>query len=110
MRPWRVCLATGGHSTVEVLTLGWVRRGCGAEPPGVASNRADVPRRAMLGGWRPRWTAGPAVGTEGPTAVLQLGRAAPRSLMEPPSAEREKNMWRNEGVQFGSSFNLSDQH
>jgi hypothetical protein len=49
MRLLCVRRAPGGRSTVEVLTLGWVRRGCGAEPPGVA-NRTDVLRRAMLGG------------------------------------------------------------
>jgi len=36
--------------------------------------------------------------------------AAPRCLMEPPIAGHDNRMWRNEGEQLGSSFNLSDQH
>jgi len=38
------------------------------------------------------WTAGPAVGTERPTALSRRGRAAPRSLMEPPIAGHEMDM------------------
>jgi hypothetical protein len=44
-------------------------------------------------------------GTDGRPAYA----AAPRSLMEPPIAGHDNRMWRNEGEQFGSSFNLNDQ-
>jgi len=35
--------------------------------------------------------------------------AAPRCLMEPPIAGHDNGMWRNEGEQLESGFNVSDQ-
>ena len=63
---------------------------------------ADVPAR-----W---WTAGPAVGTERPTALSRIGQSGPALSNGAALTGREMNMWRNEGWQFETSFNLTAQH
>jgi hypothetical protein len=69
---------------------------------GPTSVTADVPAR-----W---WTAGPAVGTERPTALSCIGQSGPALSNGAALTGREMNMWRNEGWQFGSALNLTDQH
>ena len=56
-----------------------------------------------------KWTAGPAVGTERPTArVLHLAER-PRAVNGATRAGHENGMWRNEAAQYVSAFNLTAQ-
>ena len=55
------------------------------------------------------WTADPAVGTERPTVLSCTGQGGPAQSNGAAHAGHDNRMWRNEGEQLRSSFNLTVQ-
>ena len=58
-------------------------------------------------GGRLMWTADPAVGTKRPTVLSCTGQGSPAQSNGAAHAGHDNRMWRNEGEQLRSSFNLT---